>query len=105
MGQFHVRQSGWCQAHLFSHVILFKQSGSCANIVKHFKLNKLASNGNVKKGVMFCLFDQVLDLLTEPGGFPHELHEVNHQPALPSLPVYRSLRFTWHAVVWWKVRT
>lgn len=51
------------------------------------------------------MFDQVLVILKELGGFPHELHEVNHQFALPPLPVYRSLRFTWHAAVWWKVRT
>jgi len=49
------------------------------------------------------MFYQVLDFLAELGGVPHELHEVNHQFALPPLSVYRSLCFAWHAAVWWQV--
>ncbi len=86
---------------------MFKQSGSCENRVRH--VINIVLYGQMmavyRKKLILCMFDQVLDILTELGGFPHELHEVHHQFALPPLPVYRSLRFAWNAAVWWKVRT
>lgn len=43
---------------------------------------------------------QVLELPAEPGGVPAQLHEVHHQPALPSLPLHRGLRSAGHAALW-----
>ena len=42
---------------------------------------------------------QVLELPAEPGGVPAQLHEVHHQPALPTLPLHRGLRSAGHAAL------
>lgn len=51
------------------------------------------------------LFCQVLGLSQELGCFPHELHEVHHQPSFPPLPLHGSVCATRDAAVWRKVCT
>lgn len=46
---------------------------------------------------------QVLGLSQEPGCVPHELHEVHHQSAVPSFPLYCGVCSTGDAAFWRKV--
>lgn len=46
---------------------------------------------------------QILGLSQEPGCVPHELHEVHHQPAVPSLSLHRGVCSAGDAAVWREV--
>lgn len=54
---------------------------------------------------IIIFFFQILGLSQEFGGVPHELHEVHHQPAFPSLPLHCGVCSAGDAAVWREVRT